>query len=147
MPSPSGTRLTDAFPTLITLLNAPSAPLWEVNVTPSGWDAGGPNDTTTMRNVRYRTRQPKKLITATPVSFTAQFDPAYKTSLVAQVGVLQQIEVKHPDNSKDSVWGWLDKINEGARREGEPPTVTVTLENSNQDTSGAEQAPVHTPPL
>lgn len=144
---PTGTRLKDGFSTTITMSGATAASLWEVTIKPPGADGGGPNDTTTMRNTAWRTRQPKKLKTLTPMTGTAQYDPVFfNSNLGALLNINQSMFVTFPDSSKLTFYGWLDKFDPAEHREGEPPTVNFTIEPSNQDTSGAEVAPTYTAP-
>ena len=60
--------LTDGFATTVTfyaLGTGTTLYAKEISVTPPGINAGGENDTTTMRNTTWRTRQPKSLKTLT----------------------------------------------------------------------------------
>ena len=52
-------RIDDGHSTTISFADFPTVKFWEKEVTPPGVDGGGPNDTTTMRNVILRTMAPK----------------------------------------------------------------------------------------
>jgi hypothetical protein len=141
---PTGTRLTDGFKTIITFSGATGASLWEVGIAPPGADGGGPNDTTTMRNTAWRTRQPKKLKTLTPCEGTAQYDPVFfNANLAALLNINQSITVTFPDNSTLTFFGWLNEFKPNEHKEGEAPTVRFSVVPSNQDGTGAEYAPVY----
>ncbi len=141
---PTGTRLTDGFKTIITFSGATGAALWEMTITPPGADGGGPNDTTTMRNTAWRTRQPKKLKTLTPCEGDAQYDPVFFSSnLSALLNINQSIVVTFPDSSTLTFWGWLNEFKPNAHKEGEAPTVRFSVVPSNQDATGAETAPIY----
>jgi hypothetical protein len=137
---PTGKKMGDGFKTLITFALAPNIHLYETEVQPPGGDAGGPNDTTTMRNNRFRTKQPKKLITVTPITGVAQYAPGIYPDIMNQLGVLQLITVTFPDGESISDYGWLDKFIPQRAREGQPSLADFTIEISNQDAAGVEQA-------
>jgi hypothetical protein len=136
--------LTDGHPTLISFSLSPTVKFKEIGVTPPGLDAGGPNDTTTMRNTAYRTMQPKHLVTLTPMTATCEYDPDCYDSIVADLlGENGQITVTFPDESTLTFWGWLDKFMPGELKEGTMPTATVTIQPSNQNNSNVEVPPVY----
>lgn len=137
--------IRDGHATLIGFANAPNIKLQEKEVTPPGIDGGGANDTTTMHNSVWRTKQPKKLKTMTDVTFTAAYDPAVYDELVAQVNVNQLITVYFPDGDTLAVWGWINEFKPPSHTEGNQPVATVTVIISNQDDSFNEVAPVFTP--
>lgn len=137
-------RIDDGHPTLIQFSLDPDVKLWEKTIKPPGLDAGGPNDTTTMRNIRWRTRQPKKLITMTPLTGTFAYDPVVYDELEAMLGINQLLTVLFADGSSVAAWGWLDKFEPGDSAEGGQPTASVTVEFSNQNDSQVETGPVYT---
>lgn len=140
-------RLDDGFSTLITLANLPEIKLYEKEVTPPGISGGGPTDTTTMRNLSYRTQSPKGLKTLTPLSATVAYDTAVYPQLRDQINVNQLITVAFPDGSALVFWGWLDEFTPGAHTEGEQPTATITIQPSNHDNASPplEVAPSYDP--
>jgi len=139
-------RIDDGHPTYIDFENAPSQGLliWEKEVTPPGLDGGGPNDTTTMRNVSWRTRAPKHLISLTAGSFTAAYDPEAFEILLDQLNVNQLITVTFPNGDTYAFYGWLNNFTPNTVVEGEQPTATCSIEPSNQNASGVETDPVYT---
>lgn len=138
------TRLDDGHPTLVTFAEDASVNFWEKSVTPPGMSGGGENDTTTMHNSVWRTKAPKKLITMTPLSFTASYDPVVYDEIQAMVNVNQLITVTFPDASTLAFWGWIDEFTPGATEEGTAPTADVTIQPSNQNVALVETAPVYT---
>ncbi len=134
-------RIDDGHSTLIEFSEIPGIKVYEKEVTPPGVSGGGPNDTTTMRNVVWRTLAPKKLKTLTPLTFTAAYDPSVFPQLVQYVNVNQQITVTYADGATLSFWGWIDEATPGAAVEGEQPTMDVTVQPSNQDEDGNEIDP------
>lgn len=134
-------RLRDGFSTTISFSDYPSVEFWEKTVKPPGMDAGGPNDTTTMRNTRWRTRQPKQLVTATAVTVEVAYDPVVYEDIISMCGVNQEITITFPDDSTITFWGWLDKFEPGALTEGAQPTATATIEPSNENDSFVEVPP------
>jgi len=140
--------LTDGHPTLITfyaLGTGVAILLKETTVTPPGVAAGGENDTTTMRNTNWRTKQPKQLKTLTNGACTFQYDPAIYDQVLSIIGVNGVVRVDFPDDSAIEFWGWLDDFTPGEYAEGAMPTATGTVICSNQDDSGNEVAPDYQP--
>lgn len=135
--------LDDGYQTLISFAQDPDVLLREKEVTPPGIDGGGEIDTTTMQNDTYRTKFPKALITLSPASLVATYDPAVYPEIIALVNVNNLITVTFPDGDTLAFWGWLDKFNPGANTEGEQPTADVEIIPSNVNDSGVETAPVH----
>lgn len=143
--------LNDGFPTRLTFSLASFVSFRAKTVKPPGLDAGGPVDTTTMDNTLYRTMQPKKLITLSPSTLNAAYDPEVYDSILTMLGKLQQITVHFPPTGTQTVgalytfWGWIDKFEPADIPEGSQPVASVTIQPSNENTSGIETAPVLTP--
>ena len=143
---PSNQRLDDGFSTIITLANLPNIKLYEKEVTPPGISAGGPIDTTTMRNTTWRTMAPRALKSLTPVSATVAFASEAIPQVQSQIGINQLITVTFPDQATLTFWGWLEEFTIGALVEGEQPTATISVNPGNIDADGAEVAPVYDAP-
>lgn len=142
-------RLFDGHKTRIIFLLAPfdaGTLYFHRETTPPGMSAGGPNDVTVMENNRMRTFYPKKLITATAANISVQYDPAFYQSVDNLLGQNGQIQVRFPDDSVITFWGWLDEWRPNAAKEGEPPTAEIKIEVSNVDDFGLEIKPIYTPP-
>ena len=139
--------LTDGHPTTITF-NALGSGVTllakEISVTPPGIEGGGSNDTTTMRNTTWRTKQPKQLLELTDGTLEFQYDPAVYDQILTIINENDLIEVSFPDGSTLDFYGWLNNFTPGAHVEGEMPTATGTIHCSNQDNSGNEVAPDYT---
>jgi len=138
-------RIDDGFKTIFSFANYPTVKFYEKTVTPPGLDGGGMNDTTTMRNTRWRTRAPKKLLTMTAMTASCAYDPEVYEDIVAMMQENQLITVTFPDESTVEFWGAVDKFVPGEVKEGDQPVATVTIEPTNQDEDGTEVAPVYTP--
>ena len=141
-------RLKDGYPTTITFSASSSAAalIFEKSVTPPSVSAGGENDTTTMRNDVWRTKQPKALKTLGEASFVAAYDPAFYDEVVGMIGVNQQITINYPDDSTLMFWGWLDEFTPGECVDGAQPTAACRIIASNENDSDEETAPVYTAP-
>ncbi len=141
-------RLDDGHSTTIEFAAEDSAGIlfWEKEVTPPGMEGGGPNDTTTMRNLVYRTQSPKQLITMTDATLKVAYDAAVSDQIVAIINVNNLITITYPDGATLAFWGWLNTWAPDPLVEGEQPTATVTIHASNQNASGVETAPVLTGP-
>lgn len=135
-------RIDDGFSTRVSFALAPGLLIWEKRVTPPGLDSGGPNDVTTMLNIRWRTRSPKKLITLTDMTFIGAYDPAAYEDILGILGENQIITIDWPDGDAYSFYGWLDKFIPGEIREGDQPEATVTICPSNHDNALNETEPL-----
>lgn len=141
--------LTDGHPTTMTFYALGTGVVLkakETSVTPPGIAAGGENDTTTMRNETWRTKQPKHLKTLTNGALTFQYDPAIYDQILLIIGVNGQILAEFADGSTLLFWGWLDDFTLGECVEGTMPTATGTVICSNQDNDSNEVAPDYNPP-
>lgn len=146
MPNAHQRRLDDGFSTIITLANIPTVKLYEKEVTPPGYTAGGPIDTTTMRNTAYRTMAPRRLKSLTPVSATVAYATEALEQIWAQIGVNQQVTIEFPDNSTLQFYGWIEEFTPSNHTEGEQPTASLTIQPGMRDNDGVEVAPVYTEP-
>ncbi len=144
--------LTEGFPTKVTFTSdeltsgvVTMGVMEEKEVTPPGIAGGGPNDTTTMRNTRFRTRHPKKLITLTPMTLVVAYEPAVYDEIMAMVNDNQAITVTFSNDSTLVFWGWVDSFTPDAAVEGSQPLATIVIEPSNMDADNdnAEIAPVY----
>ncbi len=136
-------RIDDGFSTTVDFSLAPSVTFWEKTVTPPGVQGGGANDITTMRNTRYRTMAPKKLVTLSEMNLTVAYDPACLDDIMDMIQINGEITLNFPDGSTWVFWGWLDEFTPGENAEGSQPTATVKIIPSNMDDSLAEIAPVY----
>lgn len=117
----------------------------EKSVTPPGAAGGGENDTTTMRNEVWRTRQPKSLVTLTNSTFTCSYDPDVLDQIMAELlNKNGLITITYPDGSTLDFYGWVDDFAPGELIEGSQPEATITIIPSNQTNAGVEIAPVVT---
>ena len=115
----------------------------EKTVTPPGYDAGGPIDTTSMRNTRFRTRYPKALITLTDMTLTVEYAVEALEEIFGLLGDNNLITVFYPDGSEESFYGYLDKFQPQEMREGEQPLATITIVPTNvHPTFDTEEAPI-----
>jgi len=140
--------LKDGYQTTVTfyaLGTGVSILLKETSVTPPGIEGGGANDTTTMRNTRWRTKQPKYLVELSDATCTFQYDPAIYNQILAIINVNGLIRITFPDGSCLEFWGWLNNFTPGEHVEGSMPTATGTIHCSNQNNAGVEIGPDYRP--
>jgi len=136
-------RLDDGFSTIITFANLPLVKLYEKDVTPPGYTAGGPIETTTMRNLAYRTSAPRKLKSLTQVTATVAYATIAIDDVWSQIGINQLITVTFPDNSTISFYGWIEEFTPATHTEGEQPTAKLTIQTGMRNLEGVEVAPVY----
>jgi hypothetical protein len=119
--------------------------LCEKRLKPFGIDGGGPNDTTCMRNIQWRTRQPKKLLTLTDMSLTVSYDPYILEFIVGFIQVNQPLFLFWPDGSQIKFWGWVDGFEPAEVTEGAQPEAEMKVCPSNfDDDNNVEFAPEYT---
>lgn len=137
-------RIDDGFPTTIEFSASPGVMgvlLWEKNVTPIGLSGGGANDTSTMRNTRMRTKNPKSLLDVSDMSVTMAYDPECYQELLDMIQLNQLITIWWPDGSFLYFWGWIDEFQPNEVSEGEQPDADVTIIASNQRNDKVEVQP------
>lgn len=139
-------RLDDGFSTIITLANIPTIQLFEKDVTPPGYTAGGPIDTTTMRNIAYRTQAPRKLKGLTQLAATVAYATTAYPDIWQQIGVNQVITVTFPDESTLEFYGWIEEFTPSTHTEGEQPTASLVIQTGMRDNDGEEVAPIYSHP-
>lgn len=116
----------------------------EREVQPPDMDGGGEIETSTMRNTRWRTKAPKSLITLGDVTLQVQYDPSLYNDILALINVNTRVEIKFPDTSTLTFYGWVDKFTPPSHKEGEFPVAEIKVHCSNVHAgTGAEQAPVY----
>lgn len=143
--APTGLRIENGHPTIITLSAKPNLALWETSVKPPGVDGGEANDLTNMHNTDWRTFAPRTLKTLTPVTFTAQYDAAAYSDLVTNTNVHDTVTIHFPSGDTIAFFGYLRMFDPADATEGTPPTATVTIQPTNRDPSDdSEQPPVIT---
>tara|TARA_R110000744_G_scaffold48100_2_gene105435 strand:- start:1145 stop:1594 length:450 start_codon:yes stop_codon:yes gene_type:complete len=122
-----------------------------ISMSPPSISSGGEIDVTTMDNVAWRTKAPKKLKELGEISFSALYDPAkigdFLGTGVDGVGYNKSIVITFADTTTLTFWGWVDSFAPSEISEGEAPTVDVTIIVSNHNgvglAGGAETAPVY----
>ena len=144
--------LTDGFKSLIRFLDAPANAMntgiiKEKEVQAPDLDGGGDLDTTTMRNFRVRTKQPKRLITMGMMKCKVQYDPIIYFSVISFVlNRNGRIAVMFPDTSTLIFFGWVNKLTPDSYKEGDFALCDMEIICSNQSLDGTEQAPLYRPP-
>lgn len=141
MPSPSGRRLDDGHATFITFSLNDDIGLWEKGVKPPGVEGGESVDTTTMRNLIYRTKNPRKLKELTNMSGTCAYDEFVLAAVVDMVNKLQTITVTFPNGRTWSFPGYLKTFDPQELSEGAQPVASYTIVPTMQNAAGVETGP------
>jgi len=143
--TPDGIKIDDGHSTLVTFAADTDISFWEKSVTPPGQDGGDENDTTTMHNVTYRTRSPRKLKTLTEMQMTAAYDAKVIDQITSLINVETTVTITYPNGDTLAFFGFLKSFEPDALEEGSQPEATVTVVPTNQDpATGAEESPVFT---
>ncbi len=139
---------TDGYQTLIGFSESSSGVVMstlmeEMTTTPPGIDGGGTIDTTSMRNVDWRTFAEKSLKTLMESSVAVKYDPAIYDEIIATVNVNQAITITFPDGSTLVYWGIINTFQPNGNTEGELPLADLNIQPTNRNAAGAEIAPVY----
>ncbi len=114
----------------------------EKTVKPPDLDGNGMLDTTTMRNVTFRSYQPKKLLGMSgAMTCAVQYDPGIYNALVGIVFLnkVDFIHIRFPDDSQIKFFGWIGKFDPKALKEGEFAEADIEVYVSHQDKFGVNQ--------
>ncbi len=138
-------QLNDGYKTTILFATSDIALAFEREVSPPGFEGGGPIPTSTMLNTTYETSSPNALIGMTPCTFVAAYDIEVYDEIIAAMNVNQLITITFPDTGTLAFYGWLDDVKFDNLVPKEQPKATFTVIPSLTDAVGAETAPVVTP--
>jgi hypothetical protein len=105
----------------------------EKEVQPIDIDGLGEIDTTTMRNAKWRTKNPKSLITAGEMTLQVNYDPTIYSQFVTSINVNQFIIVTFPDGTQLGFYGWISKFTPASLKEGEFPLAEIKVMCSNRN--------------
>ena len=144
--TPAGKILEDGHSTVIAFARDVDVSFWEKTTQPPGMEGGDPIDITTMHNSTWRTMAPRSLITLTPFTVTAGYDPnVYNNILNNLLNQSGSITVHFPDGSTLDFYGYLQTFEPQANAEGTHPECNITIVPTNYDpTNDVEEAPVLT---
>lgn len=132
--APGGFRLDDGYQALVAFAGNPNAVFFEIEVGQPGFDGGDPINTTTQHNTTVRTFAPRSLVTATPFTIKAAYDPCLGQEVISQMAnVPDAITIHYPDGSTQAFWGYLQKVEFDPMVEGTMPTATLTIVPTNFD--------------
>jgi len=135
------TRLDDGFSTIITFAGAADPfQVYERDVTPPSWNAGGAVDVTTMRSTSYRTQSPKKLKSVGNIQATVAYSAISFSLIEGAIGLIQSIVVTFPDGAYITFFGWIDSFVPSALQEGAQPTAVIVVIPSNHDVGSIVEA-------
>lgn len=144
---PSGVKLQDGFPFLITFASALTVGLWECSGAPPGVDGGPEIEQTTMLQVLWRTFAMRKLKTLTPMTSEYAFDPKVYSTIVSLINNVTTVTLTFSDTSTVCFFGALRVFTPGTQTEGAQPRAQATVVATNFDPVGkVEAGPVYTSP-
>lgn len=130
----------DGYRAKYTFGNVPTLALFEVSLTPAGFDMGEPIPQDHMWIDRWRIVRERKIITFTPATVKFMYDPAFKSLLNGIVGVNQTCSEYLYDGSSTAYFGIPKSFIFDEHVEGQPGTGTATIVPSNWDPSGKVEA-------
>ena len=138
--------LVDGFNTTIVFPGA-GVTFIEKEITPPALDGGGEIDQTAMRNVFWRTRWPKYLVTLSKIDAKVKYDPVAYAAISLLMNINRTITVTFPsltDTPTRTIlfWGWLNKFAPNSNKEGDEPLADIEIIPSNLNGSRVETGPV-----
>lgn len=140
---PTGKKLENGKTCKVTFSLDTNLNVWEIAVTPVGWDGGEPINISDQWNTRYQTKAFRALIEGTDGQFTFHYDPVCRNELVAMINIPQTITFLYPDGSTDAYYGAIRSVSFDAMEDGTDPKGTLTFTPSQYDTTNdVEAAPV-----
>lgn len=131
--APDGFMLRDGHVSKFTMSSIPDVELWETDVQPPGLDVGEPIDISTQHNVAFRTMAPPSLVTLTPHTIVAGYDPIIYTFLLAVMGIEQTFTVTFPSGQTLAYYGYVQSVEFSPLVENEMPLATLTIVPTNFD--------------
>lgn len=141
--TPNGRKLKTGFKSLITFARVPDLAIFEMAVTPPGFDGKEPVDTTTMHNTVWDTMAPRKLVKMTNIKGKCAYDPKVWSDILSCLNIEDTITKRWSDGSTIAAFGFLNKFDPDEESEDKMPTASFEIVITNTDpTTGAEQAPV-----
>ena len=144
--TPAGIKLDNGHAMRIVFARNTTFSLWEKSVKPPTLDGGDPIDTTTMRNVLWRTKGPRALIDTGEMALTCAYDPNSYNQARELLNQRDTITVFFPDGSTLAFYGYLSKFEPNDNPgDGEQPEASVTIIPTNFDhVNKVEAGPVLT---
>jgi hypothetical protein len=144
--APSGKELQDGYQTLIAFKLHPDIAFHEITVQPPGIEGGDPKESTTMHNLRWKSKSPRRLKDMTNANATVGYDPALYTSILAQINKPDTVTIHFPDVSSLAFYGYLKNFMPSELKDGEKPTAKIEVVVTNMDPATCvEEDPVFTP--
>lgn len=140
--TPAGIKLDNGHGIKVTFSRDPDISFWEKEVQPPATEVADGVETKTMFSLEWETFAEPALKKLTGGKATVAYDPAVFTQIEALIGINDQITVRWPDGSTLAFWGYLQKFEPSSVKTDEQPEAEVSFFPTNQDDSGAEQAPV-----
>lgn len=140
--TPAGIKLKDGYKATYTFERFPTVSFFEIEVEPPGYDGGEAIDTTTMHNTDWVTKFPQSLMEMTEVTGKAAYDPNVHTQIDDMININDEITATHSDGTTIAFWGYLRTVKFDPLVKGQFPTCSFTIQPTNTDNAGAEQAPV-----
>lgn len=143
---PSGiyNGIPDGFGAKIAFNAHPGLEIWEKKVKPYSMDGGDPVDQTTNWNTRVRTKSARVLFEFQAITVEAGYDPDSYSDLVGMMNAEQSITVTWRTGDKLDFYGALRKVEPSDMEDANKPMISLTIEFTNRDSTGAEVMPVYT---
>lgn len=143
--TPAGRALANGMQSVVTFSLDPNLEITEIGVTPPGMEGDEPIDITDQFTVKWRGFAPRELVTLTPASIRAQYDPVIYNAVSAMINKRQTITYWFPDGSNVAVYGFLRSAIPGEMADGTKPEITLTIVHTMRDpVTCEEEDPVYT---
>jgi hypothetical protein len=132
--------LANGFRSLISFALRPNLFVREKEIQPPEIDGGGPIDTTTMRNLAWRTKAAKSLKDLGEIVLQVQFDPFVYSQLSVDINTPQTMTVTFPDGAFIQFVAYINKFTPPSMKEGEFPLAELRIVPTNKELFAAVTA-------
>lgn len=143
---PSGKKLGDGQGTQIVLDGYETISLWEKSVSPPSVKADQFIDTSTHRNVKWRTMHPRKLLTVGPVAGKCKYDPVLYQTIKNIMNVNLAVTLWFTTGASLAFFGALTEFSPDALEEGKDGEASYVITPTMMDPSDCSESDfVYTP--
>lgn len=129
LPMPEGHQILIAINGYTTIC------FWEIDIKPPAMDGQEPIDTTTQFNTQVHTMYPRVLKKWDAVSVQASYAPAVYLDVYRIINVVLNMCIEFPNQDNLAFWGFIQKFEPEALKEGDYPKANISIVIANFDPS------------
>lgn len=144
---PNFPPMHEGFPVLVGILGFTTLCFWEIDVKPPAMDGLEPMDITTQHNALVHTMFPRYLEKYDPITVMCAYPSKAYEDIHAHLNVIINMCITFPDSDQLAFFGFIQKFEPEALKEGDFPKANMTIVLANIDPQNAyvEAPPVYIP--